>query len=73
MSKTQSKPTPRDRKLIHIGQAHVLPGMSLALCHQLILEKHHVPIHTPQAWNGIPETTLDAIIADIQALTGGRL
>lgn len=60
---------PRESKLRLIGQAHVLPGMSLARWHEIVLQKHGVSGVAKDAWLKIPDNTLDAIIADIQVVT----
>lgn len=67
----QPKPDPaRESKLRYIGQAHILPGMSLAKWHEIVLQKHGLSARAGAAdWHGVPDSTLDAIIKDIQAVT----
>lgn len=67
-AKPTPKPNPtRERKLRYIGQAHVMRGLSLARWHEIVLQKHRLSARDD--WHNVPETTLDAIVADIQALT----
>lgn len=69
-ARPKSAQTTRDAKLRYIGQAHVLPQMSLSQLHAIILARHGVPVrNSADAWRDIPETTLDLIVADIQAVT----
>jgi hypothetical protein len=59
-----------EAKLRFIGQAHVLPGMSLSQLHAIILARYGVPIRNKaDSWANIPNATLDLIAADIQAVT----
>ena len=68
MSKRQPAPNlARDSKIRQISQAHVGLHMSLTIW-QAILGRHGVPL-TGDPWSTIPETTLDAIIADIRAVS----
>ena len=63
---------PREVKLRLIGQAHVLPGMSLARWHELVLQKHGLSGAGKNDWSRVPDATLDAIVSDIQAATETR-
>lgn len=59
----------RESALRLIGQAHVLPGMSLARWYEIVWLRHGVCGTAKDAWSKIPDATLDAIVADIQAVT----
>lgn len=52
--------SPRWRKILHIGQAHLAPGMSLKRWRQ-ILDRHGVG----DSWNGVSDGTIDKIVAEI--------
>lgn len=53
----------RPAKLQRIGQAHLAPGMTLRRW-QAILDQYHIG----KTWHGVPDKTIDAIIADIAAI-----
>lgn len=57
------RPTQRWLKLQRIGQAHLAPGMNLR-CWRAILDRHNIG----KTWHGVPDKTIDAIIADIAAI-----
>lgn len=54
----------RWRKLLHIGQAHLLPGMNLARW-RAIMDDHQIPA---KSWNTVPDSTIDALIEEIGAI-----
>lgn len=65
---TQPKRNPtRENKIRQISQAHVAPGMSTERLNA-ILSQHHIALKNGNSWEAIPETTLDALIADIRAI-----
>ncbi|GIK36607.1 MAG: hypothetical protein BroJett011_04400 [Chloroflexota bacterium] len=73
MSAKSKRATSRDLKITRISQAHVAPGMSLAQWNEIVLQKHGIPARArADAWEKIPETTLDAIIADLSAVISPR-
>ncbi len=66
---TQPKRDPaRESKIRQINQAHVGLHMSLVKW-AAILDRHGVSL-TGDPWTALPETTLDAIIADIRTIQG---
>lgn len=70
---TPKRDPERERKLRLVGQSHLNPGMSLAKWHEIVLKKYGISARaTGDAWAKISDTTLDAIIADLQAVTGGQ-
>lgn len=59
----------RESKLRFIGQAHTAPGMSLDRLEGIILARHGVPLQKgSNPWANVPESVLDTIVADIQAV-----
>jgi len=60
MSRRRKPAPPRWKKLLRIGQGHQEPGMSLRSW-RAILNKYQIG----DSWAGVPDATLDAIIAEI--------
>lgn len=63
----------RDRKLLHINQAHLAPGMSLDRWEQ-ILRRHNVPISDKaEVWDKVPDETIDSIWNEIAGIVQGHV
>lgn len=54
---------PRWRKILHIGQGHLAPGMSLQRWRE-ILDRHDVK----DSWSGVSDEVIDKIVAEIGAI-----
>lgn len=51
----------RERKILHINQAHLAPGMSLDRW-QEIIQRHGIPLSDKaDVWEKVPDETIDAI------------
>jgi len=62
----RERPSGRSLKLLRLGQAHLAPGMSLALW-QSTLDRHRID----RDWSGVPEKIIDEIAAEISAVARG--
>lgn len=51
----------RERKILHISQAHLAPGMSLDRWEQ-ILRRHNIPLSDKaDVWERVSDETIDAV------------
>lgn len=53
----------RDRKLLHIAQAHVAPGMSLVKWQEILASYAAFPADA--TWSGVDDDQVDGIFAEI--------
>lgn len=58
----------RERKILHISQAHLAPGMSLERW-QEILHRHNVPLSDKaDVWDKVSDKTIEAIWNEIAGI-----
>jgi hypothetical protein len=60
----------RERKILHISQAHLAPGMSLDRWRE-ILRRHNVPLDQAGAWEKVTDETIEVIWNEIAGIVSG--